>query len=79
MIVNIVDRRKRQYRWKTVNAIIEATSHDNVCEDADEQPKALDDVVYDQREGISAHDAIAWASYEKGAVTLFLYDKGEGI
>jgi len=35
MILNIIDNRKRPYRWKRISAIIEATWHDNSCEDAD--------------------------------------------
>jgi hypothetical protein len=31
MIWNIVDRRKRPYRWKAITAIIEPTYHDNNC------------------------------------------------
>lgn len=40
MIRNIIDRRDRSYRWKTVNAIIEAVEHDNSCADADQAPEA---------------------------------------
>lgn len=79
MIYNIIDRRKRPYRWREVNAIIEATSHDNSCEDADQQPVAVDDLTYDELEGVSLEAAISWASDQPGAVTLYLYDKGAGI
>jgi hypothetical protein len=78
MIFNIIDRRKRPYRWREVNAIIEPTSHDNSCEDSDQQPARDDDLTYDEREDISLHEAIAWATNETCPVTLYLYDKGDG-
>ena len=78
MICNIIDSRSRRYRWREINAVIEATSHDNGCEDSDQQPPADDDLVYAQREGISLSEAIAWAHEQPGAVTLFLYDAGAG-
>lgn len=79
MICNIVDRRKREYRWREINAIIEATSHDNGCADSDQQPAADNDMTYDQLEGVSLQEAIVWASKEPSQVTLYLYDKGEGV
>ncbi|WP_404710687.1 hypothetical protein [Sphingomonas sp. MMS24-J13] len=78
MICNIVDRRTRPYRWREVNAIIEATSHDNACKDADQQPPTDDDLTYDQRENVTLAEAVAWANAESSAVTLYLYDKGAG-
>ncbi len=78
MICNIIDRRTRPYRWREVNAIIEATSHDNACEDADEQQPTHDDLTYDQRENVTVAEAIAWANEEVCPVTLYLYDKGTG-
>jgi hypothetical protein len=81
MIWNIIDRRKRPYRWKRVNAIIEAVEHDNSCPDADQAPEAAINIVvdYDQRESISIEDAVLWASQQDCAVTLYLYDVGDGI
>lgn len=78
MIWNIVDRRTRRYRWNRINAIAEATSHDNSRSDGDQAESGPDDIVYDQREGISLADAIAWANSLPGGVTLFLYDEGRG-
>lgn len=78
MICNIVDRRARPYRWREVNAIIEATSRDNACEGADQQPTSADDVTYEQLENVSVQEAVAWANAEPCAVTLYLYDKGAG-
>ena len=78
MIYNIIDRRKRPYRWREVNAIIEATSHDNFCKDADQQKPSDGDLTYDQLENVSLQEAIDWANRETCPVTLYLYDKGEG-
>jgi hypothetical protein len=80
MISNIVDRRKRVYRWKTVNAIIEAVEHDNSCADADQAPEAdVSTIVdYDQLEGVSVQQAVAWANEQTCPVTLYLYDEGKG-
>ncbi|MFL6728027.1 MAG: hypothetical protein ACJ8FS_16165 [Sphingomicrobium sp.] len=79
MIWNLIDRRKRQYRWKSVNAIIEAVEHDNACEDADQAPDDADGILYAERASISVADAVAWANEETSAVTLYLYDEGDGI
>jgi hypothetical protein len=38
VICNIIDRRLRPYRWAKINAIVEATSYDNDCLDADISP-----------------------------------------
>jgi len=80
MIWNIIDRRDHPYRWKNINAIIEAVEHDNSCVDADQAPEALpmEVIDYDRREGVSVADAIAWASDQRCAVTLFLYDASRG-
>jgi hypothetical protein len=81
MIWNIVDHRKRVYRCAKVNAIIEATWHDNSCQDTDiaSGVRPADEITYDEREGISLHDAIEWANHQSCPVTLYLYDKGAGI
>jgi hypothetical protein len=81
MIWNIVDRRTRRYRWKTVNAIVEAVEHDNSCRDSDQAP--LSDVMivvdYDALEAVSVNEAIAWAMDQPCPVTLYLYDEGGGF
>jgi hypothetical protein len=79
MIFNIVDRRKRVFRWREINAIIEATSHDNSCNDSDQMPPSADDLTYEELKGASLQEAVAWADSQPSAVTLYLYDKGEGI
>ncbi|QYE32956.1 hypothetical protein KZX46_02055 (plasmid) [Polymorphobacter sp. PAMC 29334] len=78
MIYNVIDQRTRPYRWREVNAIIEATSHDNACMDADQQPPADADLDYGERENITLQEGIAWASEQSCPVTLYLYDKGSG-
>ena len=78
MIWNIIDRRKRRYRWKRINAIIEPTFHDNSCLDSDQTEEDPDAGVYEQREGISLAEAVTWATTKPYAVTLFLYDEGRG-
>lgn len=80
MIWNIIDSRKRPFRWRAITAIIEPVSHDNSCADSDqaEGPEG-DFLVYDQREEISLADAVVWAQSQPFAVTLYLYDLGEGI
>lgn len=78
MIVNIVDRRKREYRFLKINAVVEAAWHDNSCEDAD-QVKDQRGPDYADQEHISLEDAIYWASAVYGPVTLYLYDADGGI
>lgn len=79
MIWNIVDHRKREYRWLEVNAVIEDTSADNCCDDTDHMEDQDYLVTYEEKRNILLHDAISWAENSKGKVTLFLYDKGDGI
>ncbi len=80
MIWNVIDRRTRQFRWAKVNAIIEATWHDNTAADTDIAPivRPQDEVTYDQREGISVNEAVNWANTQSCPVTLYLYDEGAG-
>lgn len=79
MIENIRDRRKLPHRWKRINAIVEPTWHDNAGGlDRDQSEPGPNDIVYDQREGISLAEAIAWANSLPGRVTLYLYDEGRG-
>jgi hypothetical protein len=63
-----------------INAIIEATWHDNSVADTDVAPPVhLDDeVTHDQLEGVSLHDAIKWANEQTCPVILYLYDEGDG-
>lgn len=63
-----------------MNAIVESVEHDNSVPDADEAPEAdISRVVdYDQLEGVSVAEAVAWASQQNCPVTLYLYDAGKG-
>lgn len=79
MIWNIIDMRKRRYRWAKITAIIEPTLHDNSCEDSDQAPATAADIVYDERPEISLADAVIWAQSTQFPVTLYLYDLGQGI
>ena len=79
MLVNIIDERNRPYRWKSINAIIEDTWHDNSVGDADQITNITDLCSYEQREHISVQDAINWAQEHIGNVTLYLYDEDSGI
>jgi hypothetical protein len=77
MIWNIIDHRRRPYRWRTINAIIEPTYHDNSAADSDQVEEAPEDfLVYDKRKNICVADAIQWAESLNFAVTLYLYDQG---
>ena len=81
MLWNIVDDRTRRYRWKSVNAIVEAVEHDNSCPDADQAPESDPSVSvdYDALEAVSVNEAIKWATEQPCPVTLFLYDQGGGF
>ncbi|WP_228275163.1 hypothetical protein [Stakelama tenebrarum] len=63
-----------------MNAIIEAVEHDNSVPDSDQAPESEPTMTidYDEREGLSVSDAIAWANSQRCPVTLFLYDLGSG-
>lgn len=81
MIWNIIDKRRRRYRWRVVNAIVEAVEHDNSCVDADQAPESDLSVVvdYDALEAVSVNEAIKWAMQQPCPVTLYLYDEGGGF
>lgn len=78
-ISNIIDRRKRQYRFEVVNAIVEAAWHDNSCKDSDQILSSDNGPDYSEREHISLADAVTWANKFEAPVTLYLYDKDGGI
>jgi len=81
MLWNIIDNRTRPYRWREVNAIVEAVEHDNSCRDADQAPESDPSltVIYDALEAVSVQEAVAWANAQTCPVTLFLYDLGDGF
>lgn len=76
MIVNIIDRREKPYRWLQVNAIVEATWHDNAVPDSDQAEVRHEDSDYEEREGVSVAEAVQWASALGSRVTLHLYRSG---
>lgn len=76
MIYNIIDRRKHPYKFNEIDAIIEATWHDNTCPEADKVEEEDTSPGYDERRQIPLHEALDWASRHEGKVTLYLYDKG---
>ncbi|WP_415919383.1 hypothetical protein [Tateyamaria sp. SN6-1] len=62
-----------------MNAIVEATWHDNAVSDADQAAQdPTQQVDYDQLENVSVSDAVTWAHQMAGDVTLYLYDEGRG-
>jgi hypothetical protein len=77
-ITNILDRRKRKYRFKKINAVVEATWHDHLVEDAD-QVDGQDGPAYDQLEHVSLAEAVVWAGTFSDPVTLYIYDEDSGI
>jgi hypothetical protein len=80
MITNIIDKRKRRYRFLKINAIVEAAWHDNTVKDADQVPPGeKDGPLYEEREHIALSEAVIWASAFAEPVTLFLYDEDAGI
>jgi hypothetical protein len=77
MILNIIDRRTNAYRWKLVDAIIEAAWHDNACHDASHQLEPDHrEPGYAARKGLSLAEAVVWASSFDVDLTLYLYDPG---
>ena len=78
ILCNIVDDRTRKHRWANVDAVIEATWHDNKNGDSDQAPVVNDStyVLYEDRLGISVEEAVTWAVAASCPVTLFLYDGG---
>jgi hypothetical protein len=74
MLQNVIDNRKRQHRWKRINAVVEPTWHDNTASDADKAEPAAHELDYDERNGISLAEAIAWAQTLPFPATLHLYD-----
>lgn len=76
MIVNVVDRRTNQHRWKMIDAIIEATWHDNAIPGADQAEQDHREPGFAGRKGLSLAEATTWASSFDIPLTLYLYDHG---
>ena len=81
MLCNVIDRRSRPFRWREVNAIVEATEHDNSCQDSDQAPECDPKVLvdYEALEAVSINEAVKWAESQPCPVTLYLYDVGRGF
>jgi hypothetical protein len=81
MLWNIIDRRTRPYRWREVNAIVEAIEHDNSCKDSDQAPESDPSLTvdYEALEAVSVAEAVQWAEGKPCPVTLYLYDLGQGF
>jgi len=73
MILNIVDRRKNGHRWRQVNAVIEATWHDNSFGE-DQAEVSYEQPDFEEWDGISVAEAVVRASALPSAVTLYFYD-----
>jgi len=76
MILNVIDQRKLQYRWRLVNAVAEPTWHDNKCPDSDQADPNPNESDYQERANISVSDALEWAHLLPFPVTLYLNDSG---
>lgn len=60
-----------------MNAVVEATFHDNGVKDSD-KIEPWDYNLYADCDGITLKEAIAWANGYDCPVTLFLYDGHSG-
>jgi hypothetical protein len=82
MITNILDRRTAVHRWTQIDAVAEATWHDNIetptpmHDNADPSASITGGDTFEVRAGVSVAEAIAWASGFPDEVTLYLYDAG---
>lgn len=74
LICNIIDKRKKPYRWKSVFAIVEATCHDNSVKDSDQIIASDGYGLCEDRKCISIEKAVEWANGFDCGVTLFIYD-----
>ncbi|USU13007.1 hypothetical protein NF701_03910 [Sphingomonadaceae bacterium OTU29THOMA1] len=81
MLWNVIDKRTRPYRWREVNAVVEAVEHDNSCNDADQAPRSDPSLTvdYNALEAVSVQEAIVWANRQRCPVTLYLYDLNGGF
>ncbi|MET4682417.1 hypothetical protein [Brevundimonas faecalis] len=83
MITNIHDRRTNLHLWRTIDAVAEATWHDNHNPDvdgshdnADPSASIASGDIYAVRTAISVADAVTWAHAFADEITLYLYDAG---
>jgi hypothetical protein len=78
-LCNIIDHRKRPYRFAKINCVAEPTCHDNSVKDADQAERAYKGIGYDEQEHVSLAAAVVWAQRFDHAVTLYIYDEDSGI
>lgn len=80
MITNILDRRTHSHVWQSIDAVAEATWHDNAPEATSNHDLAVRDPahegVFAVRSKVSLAEALVWAQAVKDDVTLYLYDAG---
>ena len=78
MITNIIDRRTHAHRWLAVDAVAEATWHDNSAPGTPEHDNAdpTSGDTFEWRTGLSVAEAVVWAQTFSDEVTLYLYDPG---
>lgn len=79
MIWNAIYRRKRKYRWKSINAILKPTSHDNEFADSDQAMEDDNEGSCQEMKNISVYKAIEWGQNIGYPFTLYIYDEGAGI
>jgi hypothetical protein len=79
MILNIIDRRKKPYKWKEITAIFEPTCHDNSVKDSDFDTQRYEGIGYHEIANCSLSNAMHFASQAMAGLTVYLYDLGEGI
>jgi hypothetical protein len=81
MIANIIDRRRRPYRWRSIGVIIEPTWHDNTFASGDGDYAEHDhrEPQYDEMRSVSLTAAITWAMGFDVPLTLYLYDEGTNL
>ena len=77
MICNIIDYRKRPYRWACVNVVLEPTANDNSVKDADAAPPFHAVFFVEEKAKVSLAEAIAWANSFDLPTTLCIYDAEE--
>ena len=78
MITNVEDRRTNVHLWRSIDVVIEATSHDN----RQDSPTPHDNADVEgesclYRTRISVADAVMLAQAQADEVTLYLYDLGK--
>jgi len=80
MITNILDRRTHSHVWRNIDAVAEATWHDNAPEGTLEHDRAARDAAHDDvfaiRSNLPLSAAVMWAQALNDEITLYLYDAG---